>query len=112
MGWFSKLFGSADVTPPFDELRAQTRRSGQSLSRQEARARLFADPRVNHLQARPMREQLAALADAPAPWDQAACARAHALLREALAAQGFLARPGSVEEIWLLEGYLDRLAQP
>lgn len=79
------------------------------MSRAEARGRLAADPWLGHPNARVYRDELLALAET-SPWDAATRARAVALVGKALAAQDFLARPGTIEDVWAIEGYLDRLA--
>lgn len=110
MTWLTTLWNSVHLFPTFADLEARTRRQAMALPRAEARARLAADPRLNHEAAVVFRDRLLALIDAP--WTPATREQARDLVSQALAAQGFLARPGTIEDVWMIEGYLDRLSVP
>ncbi|MBW8876247.1 MAG: hypothetical protein JF614_14875 [Acidobacteria bacterium] len=93
--------------PSFAELRAANRSAAQTLTRAEAQARIENHPILNHPAAAEERKQILALLSGP--FDRAAYARSQELLTAALQAQDYLLRPGTVEDVWILEGLFDRL---
>lgn len=100
MGLLRRLFGSFELTATFAELRQQNHDVAANYPRErvvaELEARLAHDPGA--------RAELHALLQAPL--DTAARARCCTLL-------GYdrpgMSRPGNVEELWYLDGLLDRL---
>jgi hypothetical protein len=110
MGWLQRLFQALAPVPSFDELEAECRGRGRRLSRASARDAIAAHPLLANPAAREARDALLARLDGPP--DEGTRAACEALLRDALEAQGFLARPGTIEDVWHLRGLVGRAASP
>jgi hypothetical protein len=104
--WFKRTF----VGFSFDEIRQMHIARAAKLSRAEAIASLERDARLTHPAASEHRRELLALV-AAGPLDPAERARCQELMMSALQAQGFLFRPETADEVWWLEGLLDRLSR-
>lgn len=94
----------------FEEASAATRAAAEKLSRAEALARLSTTPHLTDPRATsgPL---LLALASSPSfsLADRARCNDLHQLcIREVQ----MLVRPGTVEDLWYVDGLLDRLLRP
>lgn len=89
----------------YDDLRRQNHAVWRGTSRAQLRAALAAHPVAAGFPA-PLREELLLLA-AREPFGAAERERAHAILAEAL--RGFPLRPGTIEEVWHLEGIFEEL---
>jgi hypothetical protein len=89
----------------FEELSESWRQAARSLSREEAVRRVALNARLAHPAAADIRARMLALLDRPDPSARAQCAQ---LVQEMVAATGMLVRPGTVEELWELDGLLDR----
>ncbi len=100
---------SFDLGPSYEELAELNRNEAHALSRQDALARLEqALPRFSDGAQRATAELLTYVR---AAHDDVEAARSHAreLLREVLRAAAFPVRPGTVEDVWYLEGLIDRV---
>lgn len=91
----------------FDDLREANRSAARTLTRAEAQARIEHSKLLSHPHAAEERRQILTLISGP--FDRAAHARSLELLSAALQAQSYLLRPGTVEDVWILEGLFDRL---
>jgi len=92
----------------YETLRQQTRLEARALPRAEALRRLEAASELSAPNAASLREELLRLARGPR-LDATARQRCDTLLQEILRVSRYPVRPGSVEQIWYLEGLLDRL---
>lgn len=102
MGWLDRLFPA----PSYDDLRAENRAAGRALSKADARRGIATCALLAAPGAEAMRAEVLALVDGP--FDAAARARCDVLVDDAIRATGWLVRPGTVEELWYLEGLFDR----
>lgn len=91
----------------FDELRAQNRAAGR-VSKAEARRQIAEF--LGHSPAAEARAELLRALDGPI--DASARARCEALVKEVVDAMGLLNRPGNVEQLWYLDGLMDRVLEP
>ncbi|HRG99795.1 MAG TPA: hypothetical protein PLR99_26295 [Polyangiaceae bacterium] len=110
MGWLQRFFQALAPLPSFDELESECRARGRRRSRASAREAIAAHPLLAPPAAREARDALLARLDGRL--DEGTRDACEALLGEALEAQGFLARPGTIEDVWHLRGLLDRAASP
>lgn len=108
MSWWRRWF--PDPYPSFEELRQQNAEEGRRRSRAEAIAEIEGFPLFRAPEAAGQRAELLELLQSP--FDGQARARCGELTQEALRATGALVRPGTVEELWYLEGLFDRLLEP
>jgi hypothetical protein len=92
----------------YETLRQEIRSRARALPRAEALRRLEAASELGNPRAASLREELLRLARGPR-LDAAARQRCDTLLQEILKVSNYPVRPGSVEQIWYLEGLLDRL---
>ena len=102
--WLKELFF------PEIDLRAANRAAKANVPRDVALAWIEGDPIFRHPAAARQREEVLTLI--AGRFDEAARDRCLELLQEAVAAQHYLVRPGTVEELWALEGLFDRLLKP
>ena len=110
MGVLSKLLKRLFPIPSFEDLRAANRASARSLSKEEARRRIADHPLLSPPEASHIRSEILGFVDGA--FDQPTRDRCDGLVTDAIAATKYLVRPGTVEEIWYLEGLLDRFLDP
>jgi hypothetical protein len=108
MGWLSRLL--PEMGPSFDELRALGRADARKLPKEVARQKIGEHPLLSTPEAAHVRARILACLDGP--FDQSARDQCDAMLRDAIAVTKHPVRPGTVEEIWYLEGLLDRFLDP
>jgi hypothetical protein len=111
MSLLGQLFGKLFRIPSFEELAARNRDAGRALSREEAQRFLEANPLLTPPAAAVPSAALLRLIGGP-PLSLAERQRAGELLREILTLSDYPLRPGTVEDVWYLEGVLDRLTEP
>ena len=102
--WFKGWF------PSDGDLRKAHHDAARALSRGEARERIERNWILQHPASAKQREEIVALISGP--FGQAEHARCLELLYAALKAQSYLLRPGTVEDVWALEGLINRLLDP
>jgi hypothetical protein len=95
------------LIPSFDELRESHLASARRLSRAEAVAQLETNAVLAHPASAEQKKEILALA--AGTFGPAERARCQELLLSALRAQDFLLRPETADEVWRIEGLLDRL---
>lgn len=101
MGLLRRLLGSFELTPSFAELEQANHDVSARYPRERVLAELLAR-RTADLEDRAELHRLLATR----PFDAAAHARSRAILGRVYA--GFV-RPGTVEDLWYIDGLLDRL---
>jgi hypothetical protein len=104
--WFKSWFPSSS----YDDLRKGHYDAARALARDEARDGIERNPILLHPASAQQRAEIVALISGP--FGQAEHARSLELLRAALEAQSYLLRPGTVEDVWALEGLFNRLLDP
>jgi hypothetical protein len=91
----------------YEPLAASNRDWASLLDPLEARRRIEEHRLLTHPAASAEQVRIRALVAAPLHAEQRA--ECQTLLEEALRKQGYPMRPGSVEDVWMLEGLFDRL---
>ena len=95
---------------PYDALAASSRAWAKRFSPAEARTRIEKHAILSHPAASAEHARIRALLAGAFHAEQRA--ECQTLLKASLRKQGYPMRPGTVEDVWMLEGLFDRLMDP